>query len=107
MKRLKELMQQLSAMEIHENEKILSIGRIDILLDIIKKYKTTDSVQNINFKDLFKNIIVINRDKLYFTIGYVKVKSINELTSSLFSGKLDHKERATIFTTEFGVIIGE
>lgn len=107
MKRLKDLMQQLSTTEMHENEKSLSNDRMDTLLDIIKKYKPTDSIQDINFRDLFTNIIVINRDKLFFTIGNVKTESINENTSSLFSGKLDHKERATTFTTEFGIIIGE
>lgn len=92
---------------MHENKKSLSNDRIDILLDIIKNYEPNDSIHDINFRDLFANIIEVNRDQLFFTIVNDNAELANKNTPLLFSDKLDHKEKATIFTTEFGVIIDE
>lgn len=81
------------------------IDKIPKYLDIIRRANNAVSISDIPYRDLFSKVIVVNRDKIIFVIGNIDKDKININEPTLFNGTIEHKERATTFTTEFGIVI--
>ena len=79
----------------------------DSIIKSIKDANNITDINNIDFRNIFSKVVVINRDKLIFVIGDINMEKINENTKTIFNGTINHQERATIFTTEFGIVIGK
>lgn len=83
----------------------ISIDKIPTYLDIIRQANNITSITDIPYRNLFSKVIVVNRDKIIFVIGNFDKEKININEATLFNGTINHKERATTFTTEFGIVI--
>lgn len=101
---IKTLMMQLSILNNQCNTSTI-LDQIPNYINIIKQINNTESLSNIPYRILFSKMIVVKRDKLIFVIGKFDKEKIDVHTKTLFNGTIRHKERATIFTTEFGIVI--
>lgn len=57
---------------IYENNKVTSISpetRAKIIIETLDGIPKTDDIGDFNFRKLFKNLIVLNRDRLIFVVG--------------------------------------
>jgi len=72
------------------------------------EFLNTTSIGNYDFRRLFKRLIVINRDRLIFVVGFDDMNKIplnpNKI-SMLFIEIYKYKLRVTYFTTSFGTYI--
>ena len=102
--KIKELMMQLSILNNQYSTSTI-LDRLPTYLEIIKQINNTESLADIPYRDLFSKMIVVKRDKLIFVIGNFNKEKIDINAKTLFNGTIKHKERATIFTTEFGIVI--
>lgn len=101
---IKTLMMQLSILNNQCNTSTI-LDQIPNYINIIKQINNTESLFNIPYRNLFSKMIVVKRDELIFVIGKFDKEKIDIHTKTLFNGTIRHKERATIFTTEFGIVI--
>lgn len=81
------------------------IDNLSTYVSIIKQSKNIDDLSDISFRDLFSKMIPVKRNKLIFVIGNFDKSKINIEAKTLFNGTITYKERATIFTCEFGIVI--
>lgn len=102
--KIKELMMQLSILNSQDNTSNI-LDQLPTYINIIKQINNIESLSNLHYRDLFSKMIVVKRDKLIFVIGNFDKEKIDINAKTLFNGTIKHKERATIFTTEFGIAI--
>ena len=104
----------------HENRKIvLENERLTLLkpesiaeevIQELKKAPEADSIGDYDFRKIFKNMIVINRDKLLFVIGSADMSKVPLNPYSLiphFNGTYQRKERSMTYLTQFGIYINK
>lgn len=103
--KINDLYKQLMLMQTQECLENSENLNPDFLVSAIKEIDVNQSIENIDFKSIFKKVLAFNRNKLVFIIGNGSINSINKKTKTMFNGKLSYKERATIFTAEFGIVI--
>lgn len=101
---IKDLMIQLSILNNKDNTSNL-LDQLPAYINIIKQINNIESLSDISYRDLFSKVIAIKRDKLIFIIGNFDKTKIDINAKTLFNGTIKHKERATTYTTEFGIII--
>lgn len=77
----------------------------DFLVSSVKEIDINQPIGNIDFKSIFKKVLPFNRNKLIFIIGNGSIDSLNTKTKTIFNGKVSYKERATIYTAKFGIVI--
>lgn len=102
--KVKELMRELSKIQT-QNVNSSIIDNLSTYVSIIKQSKNINDLSDISFRDLFSKMIPVKRNKLIFVIGNFDKSKINIEAKTLFNGTITYKERATIFTCEFGIVI--
>ena len=96
-----------------ENERLINLSPESRALSIIKelrKFPDDEDLGDYNFRNLFKNVIVINRDRLIFIVGssdLTKIPmNINKVPMT-FIETYDHRIRSTTYTCQFGIYINK
>lgn len=76
-------------------------------ISYLKEIKHVETAEDFDYKKLFAKVIVISRDEIRFIIGNADVSKLNLKKNPLFRGSIKYKERATWYTTNFGIIINQ
>lgn len=76
-------------------------------ISYLKEIKHVETADDFDYKKLFAKVIVISRDEIRFIIGNADVSKVNLKKNPLFRGSIKYKERATWYTTNFGIIINQ
>ena len=76
-------------------------------ISYLKEIKHVETAEDFDYKKLFAKVIIISRDEIRFIIGNADVSKVNLKKNPLFRGSIKYKERATWYTTNFGIIINQ
>lgn len=102
---LKELVKKKILLQNNSLTSITPEDRINHVLKALKGHSKIDSIDDINFKEVFSKIIVYKRDQLVFVIGSPDCSKIKKKPKTIFNGTIEYKQRSTIFKAEFGICI--
>ncbi len=98
---------------ILENKRLVNLspeGRADLIIKTLRDFPDDSILGDYDFRALFKQMIVVNRDRLIFVIGSGNMDSIpynpNAIPMS-FIDTYDHKVRSTTTTCYFGIFINK
>lgn len=114
----KELDNEINEQLIHlEQQKVILDNKFKTIYDydkfvykyssFIKIYIDSEKdLNNIDFKQLFSKVVVINRDKLIFIIGNnCKTTSFNSSIKTIFNGSLKYEIRKTDHILKYGIYL--
>ena len=96
-----------------ENKRLTNLSpetRADSIIKELRKFPDEEVLKDYDFRNLFKQMIVVNRDRLIFVVGSEDVNTIpynpNAIPMS-FIDSYEHKVRATTSTCYFGIYINK
>lgn len=113
----KEIKKAISELEnkiyLSENERITNIrpeSRVASIIRELRKFPNEEDIGTYDFRRLFKQMIVINRDRLIFVIGSDDMDKLPRNPNSipmLFVESYKYKVRSTTSTCYFGICINK
>ena len=96
-----------------ENKRLTNLSsetRADSIIKELRKFTDEEALKDYDFRNLFGQMIVVNRDRLIFVVGSEDVNSIpyNPITIPIsFIDTYNHKVRFTTSTCYFGIFINK
>lgn len=96
-----------------ENKRLTNLSpetRADSIIKELRKFPDEEVLKDYDFRNLFKQMIVVNRDRLIFVVGSDDVNTIPYNPNAIpmaFIDSYDHKVRSTITTCYFGIFINK
>ena len=82
--------------------------RVDEIINIFDSFPIDfETLEGIDYRKLFKKVIVYNRDQLLFIIGNDDVSNIPKNPKSIFNDTVEYRIRKTTFTCKFGIYINK
>lgn len=66
-----------------------------------------DSINDINFKEIFSKAVIVNKTTIYFIIGNGDYKDYPRNPRLLYKSVHEYKVRKTVISTKFGIIINK
>lgn len=98
---------------VDENKRLMNIspeGRANSIIKELRDFPNEEVLNDYDFRKLFKQMIVINRNRLIFVLGSENMDTIpfnpNTIPMS-FIESYDHKVRSTTSTCYFGIYINK
>lgn len=96
-----------------ENERLINMSpeaRANSIIGELRKIPDCDDIGDFDFRNLFKNVIIVKRDRLIFVVGSDDLSKLpynpNTVPMS-FIETYDHKVRSTTTTCYFGIYINK
>ena len=96
-----------------ENKRLTNLSpetRADSIIKELRKFPNEEVLKDYDFRNLFRQMIVVNRDRLIFVVGSDDVNTIPYNPNAIpiaFIDSYDHKVRSTITTCYFGIFINK
>lgn len=94
-----------------ENERLIFLNpeqRANEIIQELRNFPEGDKIGDYDFRKLFKNVIVINRDKLIFIVGSDDAEKIPHNPNAIpmsFIENYSYKLRSTTYRCNFGIYI--
>ncbi len=105
--KINELVEQRTALQNQIVSKEEYDQRINNLLDAVKSFPDEyEGIGDTNYRSIFSNAVVVNKDLIYFIIGNSDIK-LPLKPKLLFKSSIEYKVRLTTFTTQFGILINK
>ena len=98
---------------ILENDRLMNVspeGRANSIIKELRKFPEDEVLEDYDFRKLFKQMIVVNRDRLIFVLGSESMDNIPYNPNAIpmtFIERYDHKVRSTTTTCYFGIYINK
>ena len=76
------------------------------IINLIKKLSAEiKSIDDFDFRVIFKRLIIKSKDHLLFILGNYDVSKVDLKRKPIFNSKVEYYVRRTKYTTNFGIII--
>ena len=109
----KQINEHLNKKAILENQRLINVSpeaRADSIIKTLRDFPSDPILGDYDFRSLFKQMIVVNRDRLIFVIGSNDMSKILHNPNAIpmsFIDSYEHKVRATTTTCYFGIFINK
>ena len=109
----KQINEHLNKKAILENQRLINVSpeaRADSIIKTLRDFPSEPVLGDYDFRSLFKQMIVVNRDRLIFVIGSNDMSKIPHNPNAIpmsFIDSYEHKVRATATTCYFGIFINK